>query len=125
LLVQVTEVEINSTAHISNGWHSELNDGFESSPDRGVEQFLVVGCRDQKALSRPVVNLLQKHCYETLQFADFGIVIAPFGDSVELVKQENARQALGVVENVSNIVACAPKEAAHDRRKVENHERPD
>ncbi len=71
----------------------------------------------------PVIDLLNEHGNETFKLPDLAAIVTALGDCVELVKEQNAINCLGVFEHMAKIAAGAAKEAAHDGSKVENEKR--
>ena len=50
--------------------HRKFDLHLEPSPNGGIEQIWMIGSSEQKSGGRPVVDLLQQHSDEPLQFTD-------------------------------------------------------
>ena len=67
--------------------HLEVDHQVEAPPERRVDQFRMIGGRQQQSSGRPFINLLQDDGDQAFQFTNVGIVTATFGDGVNFVQQ--------------------------------------
>ncbi len=83
----------------------------EPTTNGGIEQFRVVRRGDEHGVHRPLFEFLEQHVYDSLQFPEFGGIVAPFGDRIELIEEQNTRSAPGVVEYSPQVKAGLSEEA--------------
>src|SRR5450755_3144437 len=85
---------------------------FEPAPDRRVKEIGVVsGCK-ANAGRWPVIDLLDEHGNKTFQLPDLTAIVTALRDCIELVKEQNAVDRLGVFEHMAKVAPGAAKQAA-------------
>ena len=83
----------------------------------------MIGRGNQQPCSRPVINLLKKNSNEALQLAHIGRIVPALGNRVELIQQQNAIDALRIVQNMAHIGAGPSEKTAHDGGEIEREKR--
>jgi len=101
--------------------HGKGDHQVESPPNSRIEKGRVIRCCNQKRRWRPVVNLKQNRD-KAFELTDLCRVVASLGEGVKLVYQEDTIRALGVVENVADVVSGATEKAAHYCREIEGEQ---
>ncbi len=101
----------------------ELDHQVEAAPQRRIDQFRVVGGRQQYAAGGPFIDLLQDYSDKALEFAHVGVVAAPLGDGINLVQQQHAGLTLGEVDGGAQVGAALAQQAAHHGGQIEHVQR--
>src|ERR1017187_8653336 len=81
----------------------KIDERFEAPPHCGIKQARVVSRSNEEASRRPLVDLLKKDRDKSLQFADFGRIVTPLCDRVELIEKQYAGDRLSVVQHISKV----------------------
>src|SRR2546427_5153060 len=82
----------------------------------------MVGCGNQQGCGLPIINRLQDHRYQALEFAHVAVIIAALGDRVELIKKQYTWLLLRMRQHSAHIGACLTKIATHHASQVQRQQ---
>jgi hypothetical protein len=94
----------------------ELEHSVEATVHRGVEKAGMVGRGDENPVREAPLKLDKEGGDEALQLADLVGVITTLGESIELVKEEEARRAPRRLESASEVPGALAEQTSDDRR---------
>ena len=104
-------------------WHLEFHNQIEPSPQCWIDQLWVIGGSQQQSRCRPLVNLLQDHGHQPLEFTDVRVIAAAFGDCIDLVQQQDTGTTFGEIQRRAQVAATASQQAAHHGGQIEHVQR--
>src|SRR5713226_1231605 len=86
-----------------DGGQFDVDTVCEPAPDRGIEKVLVIRGSQNNRLSLDRIDVLQKTHHDSLQFAEFLLVVPQFCERIEFVEEEDARTPRDMVEEQSQV----------------------
>src|SRR5579859_1526131 len=87
----------------------------ETAPDGGIEKMLMIRGGQNNRLSLYRIDILQKADHDSLQFAEFLLVVPQFRERIEFIEEEDAGASCDMVKEKPQVFRCAAKERRDQR----------